>query len=147
MLGNHLANLLVLYTFHIGPQRKLTRLLALCDLSGTASQKAHHMLGSVQLLITGTNAPPDKQSCWGFQHEHIVGVQVGSAGLDLREKHVDPVRGRLLKMSAQWPTRMQQHHQWVCWQTANLHSPGSVGGALSDVEEASAAGLRLSTFA
>lgn len=52
-----------------------------------------------------------------------------------------------MEISTQCPRKLWQQHKPVYWQTAHLHSPGSAGRALSDVEEASAAGLRLSTFA
>lgn len=56
------------------------------------------------------------------------------------------MRGGIQKC-LQCPIRMWQQHRSMYWQTAHLHSPRSAGRALPDVEEASAAGQRLSTFA
>ncbi len=105
----------------IGRQRTPTWLLALRHLAGTVTQEAHHMIGSLHLLITGANAPPDKQGVGGLQHKHIVGVQTGSRRLGLRE-HMRT--GEKSEMSAQCLLRMRQQHKSMYWQTAHLHSPG-----------------------
>lgn len=57
----------------------------LSHFSSTATQEAADMFGSRQLLIRGPDSFPQKHGVWSLQHKHIVGVQICSRGLHLRE--------------------------------------------------------------
>lgn len=98
------------------------------------------MLGSLVFLTAGAYTLPHIHRVRGFQDKHIIGVQFGGGGIHLEKKRQTGKKCAIRNLYTKSDTK-----GYV--KTAHLHSPGSMRRALSDVEETSAAGLRLSTFA
>lgn len=95
------------------------------------------MLGSFHLLVCGACPSPDVQGLWRFQHKHVVAVEVGGRSLDLKKQ-----TKREQKLFYELPLGGLAGQKWA----THLHSAGRSRRALSDVEEAGAGRLRMSTF-